>query len=157
MVKVLFVCLGNICRSPTAEGVFRALVEREGLADRIAVESAGTGNWHVGEPPDGRAVKAAKRRGIDLSAIRAREATRDDFARFDYVVAMDSDNRAVLKRLSPPGERHRLHLFLDFAEGLEGRDVPDPFYGGGDGFEAVLDMIERAAAGLLAHIRANHR
>ncbi|MBI1985476.1 MAG: low molecular weight phosphotyrosine protein phosphatase [Rhodospirillales bacterium] len=156
MVKVLFVCLGNICRSPTAEGVFRKLIEEHGLAEKIVVDSAGTGGWHVGEPPDGRAVKAAKRRGVDLSQIRARQATRGDFRRFDLIVAMDADNHATLARLCPKGEEHRLHLFLDFAAGLEGRDVPDPFYGGGDGFEAVLDMIERAAEGLLAHIREKH-
>jgi len=156
LVKVLFVCLGNICRSPTAEGVFRAVLEREGLAGRVEVSSAGTGNWHVGEPPDGRAVRAARRRGVDLSAIRARQAGAGDFGRFDYIVAMDGDNRAMLARLCPKGAEHRLHLCLDFAPGLEGGDVPDPFYGGGDGFEAVLDMIERAAEGLLADIRRKH-
>ncbi|MGH6660174.1 MAG: low molecular weight protein-tyrosine-phosphatase [Rhodospirillales bacterium] len=156
MVKVLFVCLGNICRSPTAEGVFRKLVEEHGLAEKIAVDSAGTGGWHVGEPPDDRAVKAAKRRGVDLSGIRARQAKRGDFKHFDYVVAMDVENLRSLSLICPEGEQHRLHLFLDFAPDLGQRDVPDPFYGGGAGFEAVLDMIERAAEGLLAHIREKH-
>jgi len=156
VVKVLFVCLGNICRSPTAEGVFRKLVRDHGLADRVTVGSAGTGGWHVGEPPDGRAVEAAGRRGVDLSGIRARQAKRGDFKRFDYVVAMDVENLRSLARICPEGERHRLHLFLDFAPELGRRDVPDPFYGGGDGFEAVLDMVEAAAEGLLLHIREKH-
>lgn len=156
MVRVLFVCLGNICRSPTAEGVFRALAEREGLAGRIEVDSAGVGSWHVGSPPDRRAQRAARRRGIDLSGQRARQAEAQDFRRFDYVVAMDPANRRELERLCPPGEEHRLHLLMDFAPELGRRDVPDPYYGGAGGFEAVLDMIERASQGLLAHIRKNH-
>ncbi len=156
MVKVLFVCLGNICRSPTAEGVFRKLVEEHGLADRVTVGSAGTGGWHVGEPPDGRAVEAAGRRGVDLSGIRARQAKRGDFKRFDYVVAMDVENLRSLSLICPEGERHRLHLFLDFAPELGQRDVPDPFYGGGAGFEAVLDRVEEASRGLLADIRRKH-
>ncbi|MFQ5763399.1 MAG: low molecular weight protein-tyrosine-phosphatase [Rhodospirillales bacterium] len=155
MVKVLFVCLGNICRSPTAEGVFRTLVERQGFSDRIAVDSAGVGSWHVGSPPDRRAQRAARRRGIDLSGQRARQAGASDFRRFDYVVAMDADNRRQLEGLCPPGEEHRLHLLMDFAPELGRSDVPDPYYGGAGGFEAVLDMIERASEGLLAHIREN--
>lgn len=156
MVKVLFVCLGNICRSPTAEGVFRTLVARQGLADRIVVDSAGVGSWHVGSPPDQRAQQAARRRGIDLSGQRARQARAGDFRRFDYVVAMDADNRRELERLCPPGEEHRLHLLMDFAPELGLSDVPDPYYGDAGGFEAVLDLIERASEGLLAHIRENH-
>ncbi len=155
-VNVVFVCLGNICRSPTAEGVFRAVVERHGLGRRIGVDSAGTAAYHVGESPDSRAQAAARRRGFDLSAIRARKATKGDFKRFDYVLAMDRENRAALSRICPPGEEHRLSLFLDYAPHLGRRDVPDPYYGGGNGFELVLDLIEAAAEGLLADIRENH-
>ena len=156
MVKVLFVCLGNICRSPTAEGVFRSLVEKEGLGDRIAIDSAGTGAWHVGSQPDRRAQAAARKRGIDLSGQRARQAKSGDFRKFDYVLAMDDDNLGELSGLCPPGEEHRLHMFLDFAPDLGRRHVPDPYHGGDGGFEAVLDMIEAASAGLLADIRDKH-
>ena len=148
--------MGNICRSPTAEGVFRALVERENLADRIAIDSAGTHAYHVGEPPDSRSQAAARERGVDLSGQRARKATAADFARFDYVIAMDPDNRALLAALCPSGEEHRLRLFLEFAPGAGRRDVPDPYYGGGRGFDEVLDLVEQASEGLLAHIRKNH-
>ncbi len=156
MVNVLFVCLGNICRSPTAEGVFRTLLEKEGLGDQISVDSAGTGNWHVGSPPDRRAQAAARNRGVDLSGCRARQAIREDFSRFDYVIAMDSDNHHDLSRLCSPGDENKLHLFLEFAPQLGRRDVPDPYYGAEGGFEGVLDMIGAASEGLLAHIRENH-
>lgn len=156
MINVLFVCLGNICRSPTAEGVFEALVEKEGLGGQISIDSAGTGNWHAGSPPDRRAQAAARLRGIDLSRQRARQAKRDDFNRFDYVIAMDQDNHHDLFRLCPPGDEQKLYLFLEFAPALNRRDVPDPYYGGDGGFEGVLDMIEAAAQGLLADIRKNH-
>ncbi len=156
MVKVLFVCLGNICRSPTAEGVFRTLVEREGLGDQVEIDSAGTGSWHVGGSPDKRAQAAALKRGIDLSGQRARQAKAADFGRFDYVLAMDSDNHHDLSGLCPRGEEHRLHMFLDFAPEVKERNVPDPYYGEGGGFEAVLDMIEAASQGLLADIREKH-
>ncbi len=156
MVKVLFVCLGNICRSPTAEGVFHTLVEKRGLGGRVTVDSAGTGAWHIGSPPDRRAQAAARQRGIDLSGQRARQAKRGDFHRFDYILAMDADNHRNLAQMCPPGEEHRLHLFLDFAPELETRDVPDPYYGGDGGFEAVLDMIEAASEGLLADIQEKH-
>ena len=154
-VNVVFVCLGNICRSPTAEGVFRAIVERHGLGQRIGVDSAGTGAYHTGEPPDSRSQAAARRRGYDLTAIRARKVTAEDFKRFDYVLAMDRENHAALSRICPPGEEHRLTLFLDYAPRLGQRDVPDPYYGAGDGFELVLDLIEAASEGLLADIREN--
>ncbi|MCH8237401.1 MAG: low molecular weight phosphotyrosine protein phosphatase [Proteobacteria bacterium] len=153
MVKVLFVCLGNICRSPTAEGVFHTLVEKRGLGGRVTVDSAGTGAWHIGSPPDRRAQAAARQRGIDLSGQRARQAKTGDFHRFDYILAMDADNHRNLAQMCPPGEEHRLHLFLDFAPELKTRDVPDPYYGGDGGFEAVLDMIEAASEGLLADIQ----
>ncbi|MCG8510638.1 MAG: low molecular weight phosphotyrosine protein phosphatase [Rhodospirillales bacterium] len=156
MVKVLFVCMGNICRSPAAEGVFRALVEREGLADRISCDSAGIDAWHVGEPPDSRMRAAARKRGVDLSAIRARKAIAADFDRFDYVLAMDQSNMAGLSRICPSGREDRLRRFLEFAPNADLREVPDPYYGGPSGFELVLDLIEEGTAGLLDDIRANH-
>jgi protein-tyrosine phosphatase len=156
MVGVLFVCTGNICRSPTAEGVFRALVDEAGLADRIRVDSAGTHGYHIGEPPDRRSQAAARRRGVDLGGQRAREVSILDFERFDYIVAMERGHVRILEGFCPAGEEHRIRTMLEFAPDLSVTDVPDPYYGGGDGFETVLDMIERAAAGLLADIRANH-
>ncbi|MBF0246579.1 MAG: low molecular weight phosphotyrosine protein phosphatase [Alphaproteobacteria bacterium] len=154
MVKVLFVCLGNICRSPTAEGVFRDLVRREGLEGRIAVDSAGTAAYHVGEAPDPRAQQAARKRGIDIGGLRGRQAKAVDFERFDYVLAMDRSNHRDLLRICPTGQERKLSLFLDFAPGQGARDVPDPYYEGG--FDGVYDMIEEAAKGLLADIRAKH-
>ena len=156
MIKVLFVCLGNICRSPTAEGVFRALVEREGLADRIGIDSAGVGSWHIGQSPDRRAQAAAKLRGIDLSSQRGRQVKAQDFERFDYVIAMDSDNHRDLGDLCPAGGEDRLHKLLQFAPQLGRADVPDPYYGGDNGFDIVLDLIEAASVGLLDDIRAKH-
>jgi len=156
LVNVLFVCLGNICRSPAAEGVFRALVERQGLDGRIACDSAGTGSWHVGKAPDARMQAAARRRGIELKALRGRQVAAADFERFDYVLAMDGDNLANLEALCPPGREGRLGRLLDFAPGAGRRDVPDPYYGGAEGFERVLDLVEAAAEGLLADIRARH-
>jgi protein-tyrosine phosphatase len=153
VVKVLFVCTGNICRSPTAEGVFRALVEREGLADRIDVDSAGTHSYHVGEPPDGRSSAAALKRGVDLSTQRARKVRGSDFDEFDLVLAMDRGHHDILRRMVPKGREDRVRLFLDFAPQLGAKDVPDPYYGAGDGFERVLDMIEAGSAGVLDHIR----
>jgi protein-tyrosine phosphatase len=153
LVNVLFVCLGNICRSPTAEGVFRDLVRREGLDALITTDSAGTSGWHIGEPPDARAREAAKRRGVDLSDLRGRQTQAQDFEDFDYVLAMDRRNHAALAQLAPRGREGRLYMFLDFAPGLGLTEVPDPYYGAGDGFETVLDMIEAASQGLLDHIR----
>lgn len=156
LVNVLFVCLGNICRSPAAEGTFRALVEREGLDGRISCDSAGTGSWHIGDPPDPRMRAAAKRRGIDLDALRGRQVTAADFETFDYVVAMDGENLANLKAICPPGREAKLARFLDFAPELGRHDVPDPYYGGASGFETVLDLVEAASKGLLADIRRRH-
>lgn len=156
MVKVLFVCLGNICRSPTAEGVFRKLVEKEGLLDIIEIDSAGTHAYHVGEPPDNRAQQTAARRGVDLSQLRGRKATAQDLEQFDYVLAMDIDNYHNLKAIAEPNNAGRIELFLDYAPELGIREVPDPYYGGPDGFDRVLDMIEEASLGLLAAIRKTH-
>jgi protein-tyrosine phosphatase len=156
MPSVLFVCTGNICRSPTAEGVFRALLAANGLADSVTVDSAGTSGWHVGEPPDARAHGAALRRGVDIGDQRARQVGAEDFERFDLVLAMDQGHYRELERLCPDNQGHRLRLFLDFAPALGVRDVTDPYYGSGDGFETVLDMIETASVGLLAEIRASH-
>jgi protein-tyrosine phosphatase len=157
MVRVLFVCMGNICRSPTAQGVFERLLEDHGLTDIIEIDSAGTHAYHVGERPDARASAAALKRGIDLSTQQARRISPDDFDSFDYVLAMDRDNYDILAAECPSGMESRLRLFLDFAPDLEIREVPDPYYGGVSGFERVLDMIEQASEGLLAEIRQQHR
>ena len=153
MYRILFVCTGNICRSPTAEGVFRKRVADAGLSERVEIGSAGTGDYHVGEPPDRRAQAAARRRGYDLSAIRARQVTPDDLRRYDFVLAMDRGHLAALERLDPAAGG-RISLFLDFAAGAATRDVPDPYYGAGDGFERVLDLVTAAADGLLAAVRS---
>ena len=155
MVKVLFVCMGNICRSPTAEGVFRHMVEQAGLSDQITIDSAGTHAYHVGNPPDPRAQQAAIKRDIDLSYQRARRVREDDFIEFDYVIAMDESNRDDLLAICPEGYEERVHLFLNFAD-IPQNEVPDPYYGQGRGFEIVLDLVEQASAGLLEHIRKNH-
>ena len=155
MVKVLFVCMGNICRSPTAEGVFRHMVEQAGLSDKIYIDSAGTHAYHVGNPPDPRAQQAAIKRDIDLSCQRARRVRKDDFIEFDYVIAMDESNRDDLLAICPAGYEDRIHLFLNFAD-VPHTEVPDPYYGQGRGFEIVLDLVEDASAGLLAHIQKNH-
>ena len=155
-VSVLFVCMGNICRSPMAHGYFEHLVRQAGLEQQIQVDSAGTHAYHVGNPPDTRALQTAQRRGIDLSAQRARKALREDFHTFDYVLAMDRDNHALLAELCPEGQEHKLRLFLEFAPQLGEREVPDPYYGGAEGFERVFDMVEAAAQGLLAEIRSRH-
>ncbi len=136
--------------------MFRTLVDRAGLAGTIAVDSAGTIDWHRGKPADKRAVAAARRRGFDLATHRARGTAAEDFRRYDYIVAMDRENHADLIDMCPRGEEHRLHLLLDFAPDTGRRDVPDPYYGGPAGFEVVLDLVERASAGLLDHIR-DHR
>lgn len=156
MVRVLFVCLGNICRSPTAEGVFRHVVEDAGLMDHIEIDSAGTHAYHIGDPPDLRSQEAARRRGIDLSSLRGRKATAEDIERFDYILAMDAENLANLRAICPAGLDEKVRLFLEFAPNRPEREVPDPYFGGESGFERVLDMIDEAAHGLLAHLRQRH-
>ena len=156
MVKVLFVCMGNICRSPTAEGVFTKHVKAADLFDRISIDSAGTHAYHVGETPDRRAQKSALERDIDLSKLRARKAVEDDFNRFDYVIAMDDDNYEYLLSICPSGSEQKLSLFLSYAPHLDVDEVPDPYYGGPKGFENVLDLIEQASFGLLNHIKQQH-
>jgi protein-tyrosine phosphatase len=150
--SVLFVCMGNICRSPTAEGVFQAKVQAAGLEAWVAIDSAGTHAYHVGKPPDPRAQAAAAGRGLDLSAQRARQVAERDFSRFDYILAMDRDNLAGLLSRCPEEHRHKLRLYLDFSRRYTGQDVPDPYYGGHQGFETVLDMVSDAADGLLEHL-----
>jgi len=145
---VLFVCTGNICRSPTAHGVLLHKLREAGLADWVRVDSAGTHDYHVGEPPDARAQAHALRRGYDLSALRARQVLREDFDSFDRILAMDRGHLSLLRRRAPAGYAN-LGLFMDYAQPSSGPDVPDPYYGGAQGFERVLDMIEHAAAGLL--------
>jgi protein-tyrosine phosphatase len=150
--RVLFVCLGNICRSPTAHGVFEARVARRGLQQAVSVDSCGTGDWHLGHPPDRRAQTAALGRGYDLSHLRARRVDPADFSRFDVILAMDESNLAELRALCPDWFAGHLGLFLDFAPHLPEREVPDPYYGGDDGFGRVLDLIEAASDGLLEDI-----
>jgi protein-tyrosine phosphatase len=152
-IAVLFVCMGNICRSPTAEGVFRHLVEQAGLLDNIDIDSAGTHAYHVGSAPDLRAQETALRHHINLSAQRARRVTIDDFSVFDYIIAMDQDNRTDLLAICPRPYQDRVHLFLDFANSAE-REVPDPYYGQGQGFEKVITLVSQASQGLLAEIKA---
>jgi len=156
MVKVLFVCMGNICRSPTAHGVFRDLVRREGLEEAVHIDSAGTHAYHVGEPPDRRSQEAARRRGVLMEDLQARRVEAEDFHAFDYVLAMDQDNYHGLSRICPDRMHDRIHMFMDFAPEMRTREVPDPYYGGASGFEQVLDLVEAAAAGLLAEIRQRH-
>lgn len=149
---ILFVCMGNICRSPTAEGVFRHHVGEAGLSDTIEIDSAGTHAYHVGEPPDRRARAAAERRGMSLDGIRARRVEAADFERFDYIIAMDEDNLYRLREEAPDEHKAELRLFLEFSKGVE-TEVPDPYYGGASGFERVLDLVDDASRGLLEAIR----
>jgi len=151
-IRVLFVCMGNICRSPTAEGVFRHLVEEQGLGEKIIIDSAGTHDYHIGDAPDARSQAAAARRGYDLSRLRARQVLREDFRAFDYILAMDEANLGLLQQQCPDDCRERLKLFLEFADDGGLREVPDPYYGGAQGFERVLDLVEHAARGLLRDI-----
>ncbi len=156
MVKVLFVCMGNICRSPTAEGVFRQVVEKAGLAHLIEIDSAGTHAYHIGNQPDARSQAAALNRGYDLSAQRARKVTKADFEAFTYILPMDNENYANLSAIASAASAHKIALFLTHGQNITETEVPDPYYGGENGFEHVLDLIEDASQGLLAHIRQNH-
>ncbi|KQZ29537.1 protein tyrosine phosphatase [Mesorhizobium sp. Root552] len=142
--SILFVCLGNICRSPLAEGVFAAVLEEKRLSEHFELDSAGTGGWHAGSAPDPRSVAIAASHGIDISGQKARKVNADDFSRFDLILAMDRSNVEELQRLAPAAARERIHLFLEFADGNV-RDVPDPYYGGPDGFAAVYRMIRDAS------------
>lgn len=155
-VRVLFICMGNICRSPTAQGVFERLVEQTGLTQYIQIDSAGTHAYHVGNAPDPRAQAAAQRRGIDLSAQRARRVEPVDFELYDYILVMDRDNLEHLDALCPSDYRHKLRRLLEFVPELQDKDVPDPYYGGPSGFERVLDLVEMGTEGLLRHIRQRH-
>jgi protein-tyrosine phosphatase len=152
-IKVLFVCMGNICRSPTAQGVFESVVDEADLNRHIKIDSAGTHAYHVGEGPDRRAMQAAAKRGFELGGQHARRVEEADFTRFDYVLAMDSSNLDDLLSMCPQQYRGKVRLFLEFAENPLQQDVPDPYYGGGQGFERVLDLIEAGSRGLLADIR----
>jgi protein-tyrosine phosphatase len=154
-VRVLFVCLGNICRSPSAEGVFRSLLEREQLASVVQVDSAGTHAYHVGSPPDGRAQEAALRRGVDLSGLRGRRAGPEDIEAFDHILAMDRENFVNLVSIAG-GHEEKIHLFMEYSQRFDETEVPDPYYGGANGFERVLDMIEDASEGLLLELRRRH-
>jgi protein-tyrosine phosphatase len=145
--------MGNICRSPTAHGVFRQLIEDNQLTDVIEIDSAGTHAYHVGNPPDSRALETGRRRGLDFADLRARQVVSADFEEFDYVLAMDKDNFRGLKAICPEGFENRLKMFMEFAPQLRIKEVPDPYYGGPSGFERVYDMIEAAAYGLLQDIR----
>jgi protein-tyrosine phosphatase len=167
-VSICFVCLGNICRSPTAEGVMRHLVGEAKLTERILIDSAGTGDWHIGEPPDERAQQAAGRRGYQLAALRGRQVAVADFERFDLLIAMDDKNVAALRQICPPAQRDKIRLLMEFATdadapvasgaekrapGFDAREVVDPYFGGGEGFEIVLDQCEAACRGLIAALR----
>ncbi|GJL95806.1 MAG: phosphotyrosine protein phosphatase [Hyphococcus sp.] len=149
MKRILFVCLGNICRSPAAEGVFRTKARAAGID--VYIDSAGTGAWHVGDPPDARMIKMAGKRGYDIAHQRARKVDLADFYEFDYLLAMDLSNHTDLLDLAPPNRTADIRLFLDFAD-CEARETPDPYYGGDGGFERVLDLIELGADGFLAHL-----
>lgn len=151
-MRILFVCMGNICRSPTAEGVFRQVLSRRAPELTVHIDSAGTHGYHVGEPPDRRAVSAAARRGIDLSELRAREVRTADFSEFDLILAMDEDNLNELKGRAAPAYRERIRLMMSYAPQAARSAVPDPYYGGPQGFEEVLDLLEEAAEGLLQEL-----
>lgn len=148
-LRVLFVCMGNICRSPTAEGVFRKLVAQSPWSGAIDIDSAGTHGYHEGEPPDPRSISHAAKRGIDISSLRARKIVSADFTRFDYVVAMDDNNRRQLLAACPPRMQHKISLLMDWCDDDDAFEVPDPYYGEGDGFERVLDLVQAGCEGLL--------
>ena len=152
-INVLFVCMGNICRSPTAEGVFRRQVTLAGLANRIRIDSAGTHAYHIGHAPDPRSQAAAAARGYELGNLRARQVAQQDFGEFDFILAMDKDNLAELRRVGPLEHRSKPRLFMEYSDRHAAAEVPDPYYGSLEGFEQVLDMVEDACAGLLSAIK----
>jgi protein-tyrosine phosphatase len=156
-IAVLFVCMGNICRSPTAEAVFRSMIAEAGLDSRVRAASAGTHGYHAGSPPDRRALAAGKQRGFDLSTIRARRVAAEDFESFDYILAMDEDVLDDLRQVAPGQARAHVGLLLDYAPGRPERTVPDPYYGGRQGFERVLDLVVEACAGLVEELRRRLR
>lgn len=153
-MNILFVCLGNICRSPTAEGVARHLAQREAPQLGLSFDSAGTGDYHIGKPPDARAIQAARARGYDIAGLRARQVAVEDFQRFDLLLAMDEQNLRDLRALAPRGQAQRAQLFLSYCSDADCTAVPDPYYGGVDHFEQVLDLVEQGARGLFAALRA---
>ena len=155
-VKVLFVCMGNICRSPTAEGVFQHLVDQHNYQEYIEIDSAGTHAYHVGDAPDPRSQEAAARRGIKMNHLRGRKAVSNDIEEFDYILAMDRENYDNLLAICPPGLEEKITLFMSYAPDRPEDEVPDPYFGGGGGFDRVLDMIEDSALGLLEEIRKRH-
>lgn len=157
MIRVLFVCMGNICRSPTAHGVFESLVRQAALSDQIQIDSAGTHAYHVGEMPDARAQQEARRRGFDLSAQRARRVADTDFDEFDYILAMDTVNMEALRARCPARHVKKIHFLLEFASGIDDKQVPDPYYGGNNGFGVVLDLVESGASGFLAFLKSQHK
>ena len=152
-ISVLFVCMGNICRSPTAEGVFRHIVENAELGHRVLVDSAGTHAYHNGDPPDRRGMEAAERRGYSLKGLKARRVVEEDFERFDYILAMDNDNLTRLRESAGVEHHGKIKLLLEFAKQTKLSEIPDPYYGGLAGFERVLDLVEEASEGLLNEIR----
>jgi len=154
-IKVLFVCMGNICRSPTAHGVFQAMVDEQGFSDRILVDSAGTHSYHIGSPPDIRSQDTAQSHGLDLTGLEARQFEPDDFHNFDFLLAMDYSNLSIMSSMQTDGARARLDLMLDYSEKFKQREVPDPYFGE-EGFELVFDMISDASAGLLRHIKQQY-
>jgi len=154
-IRVLMVCLGNICRSPTAEAMLCKKAHEAGLDERVEVDSAGTADYHVDSPPDRRAVAHGERRGLRMQQLRGRQVERADFERFDWILAMDEDNLADLERLRPVGARAKVALLLSFAPQAGAREVPDPYYGGAAGFEHVLDLVEAAADGFIGSVRSN--
>ena len=153
MIKVLFVCMGNICRSPTAHGVFENMIKDAGMIGNVEVDSAGTHAYHIGEPPDKRSAQCATKRGFDLSYIKARRVEVSDFDYFDYVLAMDADNLSILESMCPTQHKDKVCLFLDFAKDKSESEVPDPYYGGPNGFDHVFDLVEAASKGLLEDIK----
>ena len=154
-IRVLFVCMGNICRSPTAHGVFQSLVDSARLGDSILVESAGTHSYHVGSPPDPRSQATARSKGVDLSSLRARRFVSGDYHQFDYLIAMDRGNLADMQAIRPADSNKSAELMLRYSDRFRQKEVPDPYYGDG-GFEEVFDMIDDASRGLLRHIREHH-